>query len=200
MRRRQALTLTLGAPAALLGTLPGAAGAARGQDAAAAAPAALFDADGFRQARYRAPVDRAPDPARRLTLAAALQLRPGHDALFLDVLPAEGARRDPGTGVWRGVPPHQTIPGARWFPEVGRAAPDPVLWRGVLDAVAAARKRHPDWPVVVFCRADCWMGWNAARRLALAGLPNVWWQPEGIDGWHDAGRALAAADPVTVAP
>lgn len=161
----------------------------------------LFDPAGFRRARYRAPVDRAPTPAATLPLARALALRPGRDALFLDVLPAEGARPDPASGVWRGAPPHQTVPGARWFPEVGRAAPDPVLWAGFLAAVRRAQARHPRWPVVVFCRADCWMSWNAARRLALAGVPRVAWFAEGIDGWHDARRPLASATPeVTPAP
>lgn len=164
-------------------------------------PADLFDPAGFRRARYRAPVDRAPTPAAVLPLARALALRPGRDALFLDVLPAAGARRDPASGAWPGAPPHQTVPGARWFPEVGRAAPDPVLWAGLLAAVRAVQARHPRWPVVVFCRADCWMSWNAARRLALAGVPRVAWFAEGIDGWHDARRPLAPAAPeVTPAP
>lgn len=176
------------------------AGAADRQ-AADPGPADLFDPAGFRRARYRAPVDRAPTPAATLPLARALALRPGRDALFLDVLPAEGARPDPASGVWRGAPPHQTVPGARWFPEVGRAAPDPVLWAGFLAAVRRAQARHPRWPVVVFCRADCWMSWNAARRLALAGVPRVAWFAEGIDGWHDARRPLASATPeVTPAP
>ena len=164
-------------------------------DTTAPAPADLFDPAGFRRARYRAPVDRAPTPAATLPLARALALRPGHDALFLDVLPAEGARRDPASGAWLGAPPHQTVPGARWFPEVGRAAPDPVLWAGFLAAVRAVQARHPRWPVVVFCRADCWMSWNAARRLAQAGVPRVAWFAEGIDGWHDARRPLEPAAP-----
>ena len=169
---------------------------AMGQPAADGA----FDAAGYRRARYRAPVDRDPAPAGTLPLARALRLRPGRDSLFIDVLPAEGARRDPGTGRWDGVPPHQTIPGALWLPETGRAAPDPALWAGLVETVAAARRAHPRWPVVLFCRADCWMSWNAARRLASAGISQVWWQPEGIDGWHDAGRPLAASIPQPPSP
>lgn len=160
----------------------------------------LFNAAGYRQTRYRAPVDRDPAPAATLALAQALALHPGRNAQFLDVLPAEGARRDPATGAWLGAPAHQTVPGARWFPEVGRGTPDPVLWAGFLAAVRAEQVRHPRWPVVVFCRADCWMSWNAARALALAGVEGVAWQPEGIDGWHDAGRGLAAVRPEVTAP
>lgn len=159
-----------------------------------------FDAEGYRRLRYRAPVDRDPAPAQALPLERALRLSPGRDALFVDVLPAEGARRDPATGAWLAAPAHSTIPGARWFPEVGRAAPDSGLWAGFAGAVAQVRQRRAGWPVVVFCRADCWMSWNAARRLAMGGLPGVLWLAEGIDGWHDRGRPLAPAVPEVTPP
>ena len=160
--------------------------------AAWAADDALFDGEGHRRARYRAPVNRDPAPARRIALADALKLRPGENALFIDVLPAEGGVRDAATGRWTLAEPHETIPGARWFPEVGRAPVDAVLWAGL---VAAVRARHPGWPVVVFCRADCWMSWNAARRLALGGMSGAFWLAEGIEGWHDAARPLAPVQP-----
>jgi len=153
----------------------------------------LFDTQGYRRARYRAAIDRLPDPAARITMAAALEW--GDDALFLDVLPAEGALRDAGSGHWTLAEPHETIPGALWFPEVGRAPVDPALWRALTGRVAAWRRDHPHGPIVVFCRADCWMSWNAARRLAREGVAGVTWLPEGIDGWHDAGRALVAVVP-----
>lgn len=157
-----------------------------------------FDAAGYRTARYRAPVTRDPSPAARIAAAAALLLRPVKDALFIDVLPAEGGVRDPQTGAWRLSVAHQTIPGALWHPEAGRGSPDPVLWRGLVAAVRKARRRDPSIPVVLFCRSDCWMGWNAARRLANEGFAGVWWLAEGIDGWHDAGRTLVPADPARI--
>lgn len=157
-----------------------------------------FDSAGYRTARYRAPVSRAPSPAARLALPAALLLHPGRDALFIDVLPAEGGVRDPQTGAWRLSTPHETIPGALWHPEAGRGSPDPVLWRGLVAAVRKARRRDPTIPVVLFCRSDCWMGWNAARRLASQGVGGVWWLAEGIDGWHEAGRKLVPAMPARV--
>lgn len=161
--------------------------------------AALFDASGYRAARYRAPVDRAPAPALRIALADALKLRAGQDALFIDVLPTEGGSRDPLSGVWTLAQAHETIPGAVWHPETGRASPDVALWHGLHDAVALAREKAPGLPVVVFCRTDCWMGWNAARRLARDGFGNVYWLAEGIEGWHDSGQELAPASPVVIA-
>ncbi|WP_232280932.1 rhodanese-like domain-containing protein [Novosphingobium nitrogenifigens] len=158
----------------------------------------LFDRLGFRATRYRAVIDRAPTPAISMPLDRALRLHPGKDALFLDVLPAEGGHLDRTSGRWMLAESHDTIPGSLWFPETGRGVVDPLLWSALTARVEAVRHDHPDWPIVVFCRADCWMSWNASRRLARAGVANVFWFAEGIDGWHDAGRALVQVVPETV--
>lgn len=164
------------------------------------ADAGLFDAAGYRTSRFRTPVDRRPNPAHTIDLDAALRLVPGRNAVFVDVLPVDGGWRDPATGVWRLGNPHESVPGALWHPETGRGVVDKALWQGLLDAVARERADMPDAPVVVFCRADCWMGWNAARRLARAGVGKVFWLAEGIDGWHARGRRLVPADPATIPP
>ncbi len=156
---------------------------------------ALFDPQGYRIARYRAPVTADPAPAQRIALADALALVPGRDALFIDVMPAEGGVRDRVTGAWRLAASHRTIPGSQWHPEAGRMPADPALWSAL---AAAARTAAPAKPVILLCRVDCWMSWNAARRLAAGGLGNVFWLAEGTDGWHGAGRALAEVRPVTV--
>lgn len=157
---------------------------------------ALFDADGYRAARYRSPIRLDPAPARTMSLAEALALEPGQDAFFIDVMPVESGVRDPASGVWTLSTAHLTIPGALWFPETGRASADPDLWAALEAAIHAARSAAPDLPVVLFCRTDCWMSWNAARRLAHGGFSGVHWFAEGTDGWHSAGRALTAAVPV----
>lgn len=159
---------------------------------------ALFDAEGYRSARYRAPVKVDPAPAQTIPLAAALALDPERDALFIDVTPAEGGVRDPASGVWTLSQEHLTIPGALWLPETGRAPVDGDLWAALEARIAAARADAPHTPVILFCRADCWMSWNAARRLALHGTANVYWLAEGTDGWHAASRPLVVAVPVAV--
>lgn len=167
---------------------------------AAAQPGELFDAQGYRQIRFQAPVSREPHPANRIAAAAAAGLRPNIDALFIDVLPTDGGVRDPGTGRWRLPAPHLSVPGALWHPETGRAPPDPQLWQGLRDAVASARRKHPGIPVILYCRTDCWMGWNAARRLAGEGVPNVWWLADGIEGWRREGGKLAPVEPTVITP
>lgn len=159
---------------------------------------ALFDAQGFRSARYRAPVKADPAPARTITLTAALALDPAREALFIDVMPVEGGVRDPVSGVWNLSREHLTIPGALWLPETGRAPVDPDLWAALEARIAAARGVAPNISVILFCRSDCWMSWNAARRLALRGHANVHWLAEGTDGWHAAGQTLVVAVPIAV--
>lgn len=159
---------------------------------------ALFDAEGYRSARYRAPVKVDPAPAQTIPLAAALALDPERDALFIDVTPAEGGVRDPASGVWTLGAEHLTIPGAVWLPETGRAPVDADLWAALEARIIAARAKAPGTTVILFCRIDCWMSWNAARRLAMRGMANIRWLAEGIDGWHGAGRSLVAAVPIAV--
>lgn len=158
----------------------------------------VFDAEGYRSARYRSPVRADPAPAVPIALDAALALVPGRDALFIDVTPVEGGVRDPASGAWALSTTHLTIPGALWHPETGRAPVDPALWQALEAAICEARRSAPGQPVVLFCRIDCWMSWNAARRLATGGLADVRWLAEGTDGWHAAGRPLVAGVPVAV--
>lgn len=163
-------------------------------------PDTSFDSDGYRAERYRAPVDRLPSPARPIPLSTALHMHQRNRAMFIDVAPVESGHRDPATGVWTLSQAHVSIPGAAWHPETGRTHPDPVLWHALVKSTRDAARRRPGRPIVVFCRSDCWMGWNAARRLARGGVHTVYWLAEGIDGWHEAGRALVGVQPVVVAP
>jgi PQQ-dependent catabolism-associated CXXCW motif protein len=154
----------------------------------------LFDADGYRVAHYRAPVRQPPTGVGRIAPAAAAQLIPDRDAIFIDVLPAEGGHREPG-GRWRLALPHESIPGAHWFPEAGRGQPDPAIAESLARGVARLTRHRPSRMLILFCRADCWMGWNAAKRLRAMGHGNVWWLAEGTDGWRDLGLPLAQVRP-----
>lgn len=150
----------------------------------------LFTDDGYRAGHYRAPVRQDPGHAGRIALQAAVPLVPDRDALFIDVMPAEGGNRDPVTGKWTLAEKRLSIKGAHWFPEAGRGVvrPDIAVWfeRGITRLTRNRRDRM----IIVFCRADCWMSWNAARRLAAGGYNNVWWLSEGTDGWTERGLPL----------
>jgi hypothetical protein len=92
-----------------------------------------FDAQGYRNAAFRAPVDRDPAPATAMALADARRLAPGA-ALLVDVLPAEGAHRDPASGRWTLAAPTRRFPVPCGIPKL--AAPRPIrccgrpCWRG----------------------------------------------------------------------
>jgi len=154
----------------------------------------LFNAGGYRIAHYRAPTRRPPEGVTRIAPAAAGQLRPNRDALFIDVLPAEGGHRE-ADGRWRLAKARESIAGAHWFPESGRGELDPAVAAGFARGIARLTKGRRSMPLVVFCLADCWMSWNAAKRLRAMGYVRVWWLAEGTDGWRDLGEPLSPAIP-----
>jgi uncharacterized membrane protein len=45
------------------------------------------------------------------------------------------------------------------------------------------------------------MGWNAVQRLAKLGYAQLYWYPEGTDGWVEWGdRKLIAVNPAPLPP
>lgn len=167
---------------------------------AQADPAADFDpATGYRTAHYRAVVPSAPEGVPRIDTATVVKLL-GKRAILIDVMPAEGGVRDPATGAWRLAKPRPSLPGAHWFPEAGRGNPDPAIAAGFDAGVASLRGRADTRPLILFCLADCWMSWNASRRLAKAGYAHVYWYADGTDGWRDSGRPLVDAVPFAPKP
>lgn len=161
---------------------------------APAADPAVFDAAGYRTAGYRAPVPTVPEGVRRIDAHGTARLVDRGGAILIDVMPAEGGHRAPD-GRWRLAKGHESLPGAHWFPEAGRAPIDPAIERWFLGGVDRLARAHPRRVLIVYCLADCWMSWNAARRLARAGRRDVRWFAEGGDGWRDLGRALVPVVP-----
>ena len=96
--------------------------------------------------------------------------------------------------VWRDKP-RLNIPGSVWLPDTGygklAAATEDYLRRGLVRATAGNTAAL----VVVYCQADCWMSWNAAKRILTYGYSNVAWYPEGTDGWERAGLDLTESQP-----
>lgn len=84
--------------------------------------------------------------------------------------------------------PHEAIPGSLWIPGIGHAgiqeATDDYFRERLADSSGGDRDR----PVVLYCHERCWLSWNAARRAIDYGYRNVYWFPDGIEGWRAAGR------------
>lgn len=155
----------------------------------------LFDpVTGYRLAHYRGVVGPAPQGVERIDAARAHALwREG--AIFIDVNPAPGAVRDPASGHWTLAAAHASIPRAHWFAEAGRGRLADGVERWFLGGVRRLAAAHPHRPLVIFCQADCWMSWNAALRLHRAGLRDIRWFADGLDGWTEAGFATVASMP-----
>jgi PQQ-dependent catabolism-associated CXXCW motif protein len=168
--------------AACLALLPG----------AALADEPLFGPDGYRIAHYRGPIPDPPSGVRRISAEDVAKLGPG--ALLIDVLPAESGHRDV-EGKWHLAAIRQSIPGAHWFPETGRGVLAPGIGSWFERGIGRLTRGVKDRTIVTFCLADCWMSWNAARRLRALGYTRVRWFAEGTDGWRDAGHPLVEATP-----
>lgn len=159
---------------------------------------AVAEPEGFREEPYRGPVPAGLAGATTVGTEEARRLWEEGGAAFIDVLPRDVRPADlPAGTIWRDRP-HDTIAGATWLPNVGYATlppEDAAYFEGGLAAVTDGDRARP---VLFFCREECWMSWNAAKRALALGYPNVYWYPGGADGWARAGHAVARADPLEV--
>lgn len=153
---------------------------------------------GYRMARYQAAVPDQPPAGQRVWLDDIDRLVASESAILLDVSPIHGAGFDPVTGAWRLSKPHETLPGAVWLPEVGRGAVAPAVAQWFERELVRLTGGDKARAIVIFCHADCWMSWNAMKRVAALGYTNLKWFPEGTDGWKDFDRKLVPAMPVPV--
>ena len=119
-------------------------------------------------------------------------------ALIVDV---SNAPRRPDTlapgAPWIPVP-HRAIPGALWLPGAGAAELTPQFDAFFRARLARATQGNPERAIVVYCHDRCWLSWNAAKRAILYGYRQVYWFPEGIEGWTAAGLPTDATPPETV--
>ncbi len=150
--------------------------------------------DGYRMEDYRAPVPDSVPGAAVVHVAEVQALIATGTAVLIDVLPAPRRPDAMRPGAPWLPAPHQTLPGALWWPEIGRGALLP-------DTEAHLRRRMAeavgDRLAVFFCLPDCWMSWNAARRAAAMGFHAAWF-PEGTEGWAAAGLTLTPAAPEVI--
>lgn len=139
--------------------------------------------EGFRMEQYRAPVPDTLSGARVLDPQAAYALWQSGEAAFIDVLPRPPKPENlPEGTIWIEKPRH-SIPGAIWLPNVGYGAIAEVTDAYFRHGLKKATGDDKDQPVVFFCLANCWMSWNAAKRALEYGYSQVYWMPDGTDGW-----------------
>lgn len=173
---------------AALAALTPAAGSAGGT------AGALFDeGTGLRIAAYRAPLPRTV-PGGRTIDADRVGMLAARGALLIDALPAPGHKlREDGS--WIVPEAHETLAGAHWLPEIGRGDITPPIRAYLTEALAGCA---PAQPMVIFCRSDCWMSWNAVQHVAALGFTELAWYPGGIEDWVDHGQPTEPAEPLPV--
>lgn len=163
----------------------------------AVAEPAVREPDGYRVHDYLAPTPGTLTGATTISAEVAAQMHADGGAVFIDVMPA--APRPPGRTVWNSAK-RRSLPGSYWLPNVGRGILAPETqdyFRRHLDRLSSGDSGQA---LVFFCRRDCWMSWNAAKRAIKYGFRNVYWFPDGATAWEEQGRPMAQIEPVGEVP
>jgi PQQ-dependent catabolism-associated CXXCW motif protein len=149
---------------------------------------------GYRMDNFRAPVPATLQGARVVSTEEAEAIWRAGGTPFIDVLPRPPKPNLPEGTIWR-EPPHSDISGSVWLADVGYGALSPEMeawYRDELTNLSGGDKEHP---ILVYCRSNCWMSWNAARRAIAWGYTGVIWYPGGIEEWEKAGLPLEEREP-----
>ena len=162
---------------------------------AAASDAPPPEPDGYRLGDYRAPTPLTVAGRPGLDTEGARRLWEAHAAVFIDVIAAP-RRPDnlPKGAVWD-PKPHLAIPGSVWLPDSGRGALSPDFEAWLRRRLTRIADQHRGADLVFYCKAECWMSWNAAKRALAWGFATSRWFRDGIDGWGEAGLPRAAVLP-----
>ena len=151
--------------------------------------------DGYRIENYRAPVPATLAGARVLTTAEAETIWRAKAGVFIDVLPRppKPANLPAGT-VWRDKP-RLNIPGSIWLPDTGYGKLAEATEQYLRHWLARASGDNKATLLVIYCQENCWMSWNAAKRVLSYGYTNVAWYPDGTDGWAWSDLPMAESQP-----
>ncbi len=152
----------------------------------------LFTDDGYRATRYRSPTPLTHDDAHTLEPAELLSLQQQQPAPLL--VDAYGNPWRHGRFTLQAE--HRNIPGSLWLANCGEGVLSREWEAYCRTALAQATDGNSAHPLVFYCRSDCWLGWNAAKRAASWGYTQLYWLRDGVDAWEAAGYALELSQPV----
>ena len=158
-----------------------------------------FDSDtGLRIHHYTDPVPETVPGGVTLNTEEVASLLNREDVVSVDVISINDVRYDELDGSWPDYPKRNHIKGSLWLPNVGYGRPAQDMLKYLISHTTEAVAGNLEAPVMIYCVSDCWMGWNAVRHLAKSGFKNLYWYPEGTDGWIQAGYPVVLAEPVPV--
>jgi PQQ-dependent catabolism-associated CXXCW motif protein len=151
--------------------------------------------EGYRTDNYRAPVPATLAGVRVLSTEQAEAIWRSGSGVFIDVLPRPPKPPNlPAGTIWRDKP-RLNIPGSIWLPDTGYGTLAATTEDYLRNGLARASGGNSAKLLVIYCLADCWMSWNAAKRALSYGYSNVAWYPEGTDGWQRADLPLVDSRP-----
>lgn len=154
----------------------------------------------YRNENYRTPTPATLRGGKVVSNDKAMQLWQSSGALFIDVMPhPRKPDKLPPNTLWH-PPGRKNIPGSVWLPNTGYGVLNPAAAAYLRDNLRRLTKADKNAPILFYCLKDCWMSWNAARRAIELGYSNVYWYPEGTDGWSEIGGELRTAKPVEPMP
>lgn len=151
----------------------------------------LFSPDGYRVSLYRSPTP-AQLPGATIVDTPALQalLTQTPAPVLVDVY-----RRQWLQGRFIEDQPHANLPGSDWLANTGDGDLTPE-WQGYFARhLYTFTGGNLARPLVFYCRADCWLSWNAVKRAANLGYTSVYWYRDGLDAWEAANLPVMAATP-----
>jgi PQQ-dependent catabolism-associated CXXCW motif protein len=118
------------------------------------------------------------------------------DVLVVDVSDAPRRPDNLASGaLWLPLP-HPVIPGALWIPGAGIGAISAPVERLFRERLVQATGNDLAHRLVIYCHRNCWLSWNAAKRAISYGYRNVFWFPDGMEGWRAAGLPTASTEPL----
>jgi PQQ-dependent catabolism-associated CXXCW motif protein len=157
--------------------------------------AEVIEPDGYRLEEYRAPTPATLHGAAVIGTQEAERIWRSRIASFVDVLPRPPRPRNLPEGTLWHDKPRANIPDSIWLPDTGYGELAPSMADYFSKGLEKATHGDHARLIVLYCLADCWMSWNAAKRALSLGYPNVAWYREGTDGWDAADLPLQDATP-----
>lgn len=154
----------------------------------------IDEPEGYQLDNYRSQTPATLEGAIVVNASKAKELFDRGDVIFIDVLPSpkrpESLSEDE---VW--LPPKRmNIPGSIWLADVGFGVLSDELenyFKSNLERFHDSNQKA----MLFYCKANCWMSWNAAKRAINYGFSNILWFPGGTDDWSDAGYLLEESIP-----
>lgn len=150
----------------------------------------VFSSSGYRQTHYRAPTPSNIDNAQVLTAKELKQLIDKRPVALLDVQPSPWKH-----GFFVAKEPRLHVPGSVWLPNVGYGELEKQWEDYYKTHLSKVSNGNKDYPIVIYCSADCWMSWNAIKRAAEWGYTQLYWFRNGSDGWLEAGLPTVTGKP-----